>query len=143
MSRRQNSGFSLIELLLVVAIMGTIAGIAIPAFLGQRRRARLIGDAQANAAVLRIQLETVKADAGLYGAAGTTFTWTYLGAVSAGASVFNFTPKGNSRMNYSVSLPLAGSGLTYNISVTDPTLGHNGTVVFTTNQNGSGVITPY
>jgi prepilin-type N-terminal cleavage/methylation domain-containing protein len=142
MSRKPNSGFSLIELLLVVAIMGIISGIAIPAFLGQRHRARLIGDAQSNATVLRMQLETVKADAGVYGTKGTTFTWTYLGSVSAGASIFNFTPKGNSRMNYAVSLPTAGSGLAYNISVTDPTLG-GGTVIYTTNQNGSGVITKY
>ena len=145
MGRKTNAaGFSLIELLLVLAIIGIISGIAIPSFLGQRRRARVIGDAQANAQVLRMQLETYKADNGVYGAANASYGWSWTSAVpTLGGSVaagLNFTPKGNSHMNYGV---LVGSSqLSYTISVTDPSLS-GGLVVFKTDQNGSGVVTPY
>jgi prepilin-type N-terminal cleavage/methylation domain-containing protein len=140
--RNKEAGFSLIELLLVLAIIGIISGIAIPAFVSQRRRARLIGDAQSNAQVLRMALETYKADSGVYGAVtgSNVMKWTGSGTISGtGASNIHFTPKGNSNMNY--NLTVTGSGLLYTISVSDPSLG--GAVLYTINQNGSGVITKY
>jgi hypothetical protein len=95
----------------------------------------VIGDAQSNAQVLRMQLETYKADAGVYGASGTTYAWTASGGTSgSGVSALNFTPKGNSQMNYSVAV--AGKGLTYVLSVNDPNLA-GGTLTYRTNQNGS------
>jgi hypothetical protein len=72
----------------------------------------------------------------LYGASGATYAWTASGGVpsaSAGLAL-NFTPKGNSKMNYSVAI--AGGGLTYTLTVSDPSLG-TGVVAFQTNQAGS------
>ena len=131
----RNRGFSLVELLLVLAVIGILGGIAIPSFLGQRKRARVIGDAQSNARVLAMALESRKADAGLYGTAGTNQSWTASGGFpSASTSLApTFTPKGNSQMNFLVNV--AGSGLTYSITVTDPNRG--GATVLTANQTGA------
>ena len=66
--RNRTRGFSLIEVLLVLAIIGILSSIAIPSYLGQRRRARVIGDAISNAKVIQMALESRKAENGTYGA---------------------------------------------------------------------------
>jgi prepilin-type N-terminal cleavage/methylation domain-containing protein len=136
--RRKTStgGFSLIELLLVVAIIGIISGIAIPSFLGQRRRARIIGDAKATTQVLRMALETYKADNGTYGSGTFTWTGTYGGVVASGtATAKALLPSfsaGNSQMNY--TMVTGNGGLTYTITVNDPSLANAS--VYVTDQAG-------
>jgi len=141
MIRKNNArGFSLIELLAVVAIMGIIAGVAIPSFIGQRRRARVIGDAQATSQVLMMQLETVKADSGIYGADGD-YKWTAATGPDAKAKVLlpNYSPSGtggntgSSKMDYTVTI--ANNGLTYTLTVNDPQLSN--APVYQTDQNGN------
>ncbi len=131
--RSKAQGFSLIELLLVLAIIGIISGIAIPAFLGQRRRARVIGDAMANAKVVSMQLEARKADNGVYGTAGSTFTWI-AGSASDPTFLPGFSPSGNSKMNY--SLDIGTSGLAYTLTVVDPSLPGSPTA-YQTDQTGA------
>ena len=124
-------GFSLVEMLLVLAIIGIVSGIAIPSYLGQRRRARVIGDAMANAKVMAMMLESQKADTGLYGALGT-YTWLATGP--AQSILPNFSPSGNTRMNYSLSI--VTSGLAYTITVVDPSLPGSPTA-YQTDQTGA------
>ena len=129
---RHSRGFTLIELLLVVAIIGTISAIAIPHFMGQRRRARVTGDAMSNVQVLRMLLETRKADTGGYGPAAGHFTWTN-GVASDPTFLPGFTPQGNSRMDFDVLI--GPTPLTYVITCLDPSLGP-GVVAFQVNSQG-------
>lgn len=130
--RNRTRGFSLVEILLVLAIIGILSSIAIPSYLGQRRRARVIGDAIANAKILQMALESRKAENGTYGTAGT-YTWTAAGARPASDLAPSFIPAGNSKMNFEV---LVGStGITYTLTVKDTTLG--GVNAYITNQAGT------
>ena len=127
-------GFSLVEMLLVLAIIGILSGIAIPSSLGQRRRARVIGDAMANAKILSMMLEGQKAENGVYGALGT-YTWAANGTYSGSAGFLpTFSPKGNTNMNYSITV--ASSGLAYTITVVDPSISGSPTA-YQTNQTGA------
>lgn len=130
--RSQKHGFSLIELLLVVTLIGIISAIAIPSYMGQRRRARVIGDAMSNARVLAMALETRKADAGVYGTDGT-YDWDVAGSGTGAALVPTFKPSGNSKMTYQLAI---SSGITYNLTVFDTSISAT-TVAYSTNQNGA------
>ncbi|HXC17042.1 MAG TPA: type II secretion system protein [Holophagaceae bacterium] len=139
---RREKGFSLVELLLVLAIIGIITGIAIPAFMGQRKRARVIGDAQTNAQSLAMQLEARKAETGLYlggasagGGAITACTWTK-GVPSASAFLPGVQFKGATQMNMAVTV--TSGGLKYLITVTDPY--QSSAQVLTRDQSGAVVM---
>jgi prepilin-type N-terminal cleavage/methylation domain-containing protein len=134
---RSTRGFTLIEILLVLAIIGIISGIAIPTYMGQRRRSRVIGDAMANAKVMAMLLESRKADNGIYGNA-QTYNWTAGSAVGSAATLLpQFTPQGNSKMNY--SLAIGNSGLGYTLTVSDPSLG-SGVTAYQTDQTGAELV---
>ena len=68
-SRKRLRGLTLIELMVVVAIIAVIAGIAIPAYNGYIREAKL-GTAKINAESIRIFLEDFQLDNGTYRVTG-------------------------------------------------------------------------
>lgn len=136
---RTTKGFSFIELLLAVAIIGILSAIAIPAFLGQKKNADLVGDAQQNAKALQMMLETRKADNGIYGTAGV-YTWTPQSDGTLLASDATIAPlfgvKGSSKMTY--SLTIKAGGLTYDLVINDDRPGHAGKI-FASDETGKQV----
>lgn len=134
MSSPRTRGFSLIEILLVLAIIGILSGIAIPSYMGQRRRARVIGDAISNAKVLAMSLESRKAENGTYGTAGT-YKWLTVDPNEHSGSDFipTFVPQGSSKMNFSVAI--GATGLTYTLTVTDPSM--SDAVAYQMDQSGA------
>ena len=66
---RRTKGFTLIELMIVVAIIAILAAIAVPAYNGYIRESRL-GVAHTNADSIRLFLEDFQLDNGTYKAGG-------------------------------------------------------------------------
>lgn len=139
LNRTRTHGFSLVELLLVLAIIGVIAVIAIPSLSGQRQRARRIGDAEANARVIAMALEGLKAENGIYGPANATATWTP-STVAPTLTGFTASPapafkaQGNSQMTF----VLTAQPLTYTIDVFDG--GTSGLKLITLDQTGARTV---
>ena len=135
--RNRARGFSLVEVLLVLAIIGILSGIAIPSYLGQRRRARVIGDAISNAKVIQMALESRKAENGTYGAQDS-YAWTKgVGDAKATALLPTVSTLGGSKMNY--TLVIDASGVTYTLTAFDPSISTS-VATYQTNQAGTELI---
>ena len=65
MSKRPHRGFTLIELMIVVAIIGILAAVAVPAFIDYMKRAR-VGEAQLMLNKISKSLKRVQGDVGSF-----------------------------------------------------------------------------
>lgn len=126
MRRSRCNGFSMIEILLVLAIIGILSGIAIPSYMGQRHRARMIGLVASNARIMSMQLEQYKSDQGTYGPANATASWVAgAAAPSLTGYAFNpcpgFTPSINqsSPAKLDFLLTVDPNGLAYIVNIND------------------------
>jgi type IV pilus assembly protein PilA len=117
---RDQSGFTLVELLVVLLIVGLLAAIAVPAFFGQRDKAR---DAEA-----KLQAHTAQAAMETY---ATDHDNDYRDATSA--ELQKIEPSLRELDSSELTVQVMGSSGQYRISVAAPT-GN----VFSLRRNGDG-----
>jgi len=91
-SRNQQSGFTLLELMVVVTIVAVLAAVALPNFTSDSRRAK--GDAEVNAffAELKVREEQYAVENGKYLSTGGSETATFPATVTAAAQTLGTLP---------------------------------------------------
>ncbi|MFN4116268.1 MAG: type IV pilin protein [Inhella sp.] len=100
--RKSQAGFSLVELMIAVAIVGVLAAVAIPSYRDYVRRGQ-IPDALAALSDYRIKLETYYQDYRNYGVGNDC-------AVSSSAAWKNFTAPAGSKFAYKCATTDSGQG---------------------------------
>jgi prepilin-type N-terminal cleavage/methylation domain-containing protein len=120
--RRAQTGFTLVEVMIVVAVIGILAAVVVPSWIGESRKAR--GDSEINAmfAEIATKQEQYKLDSGVYlsastcpsapSSAGADFNATCVTSGSAWASLRVSPPESKLRCTYAVTAGAAGATLT-------------------------------
>jgi len=105
----KKTGFSLIELLIVIAILGILASIAIPLFLGQQKKA-VFSEAKSNLESLRLLEEQYFAENGCYYRENGACTNKNFNSVAAiQAFLPGFTPGMEANLYYTYELRVEGN----------------------------------
>ncbi len=127
LAKRRRGGFTLIELMIVVAIIGILAAIAIPNFLRFQLRSRS-SEGKVNVAAIRTAEESYAAEFGQYlpavasnggaliGRARVAFTDP--GAVSSNFATLGWAPEGQVFFNYAVTAATSGGAAASNVAYT-------------------------
>ena len=113
MKLRKERGFSLVELMIVVAIMAILAAIAIPSFMRFSMKSKT-SEATGNLSAIRTAQESYKAENDVYlVCAGTPGAWAagagastpiaWAGGGIASFTLIGFEPDGNVRYQYAVA----------------------------------------
>lgn len=114
--RRTDQGYTLIEILLVLALIGILSAIAIPSYWGAKSNAKYAGDAKANASVIMMALEGYRAEHGLFPPGGP-FKWVQ-GAPPTPNPLPTVSFKSGTTLDF--TLTVANDQLSYVLEATDP-----------------------
>jgi type IV pilus assembly protein PilA len=124
--RKSNKGFTLIELMIVVAIIGILAAIAIPNFLRFQLKSKS-SEGKVNLAAIRTAEASYLAEFGVYVATGLApnaaipgsakAVFTEIAAPGADFNTLGWTPEGQVFFQYGVTLN-ANPGLAFTASAT-------------------------
>jgi len=105
---RNKKGYALIELLIVLAIIGILGGIAVPLYLGQQRKAAF-SEAKANLEALRLLEEQYRSEFGRY-APDPDGKLTYGGTPSIEDVLPGFQPGRAADMKFTYTLESLNNG---------------------------------
>ncbi len=112
-----NQGFTLIELMIVVAIIGILAAIAIPSFINYQLRSKT-AEAKTMFGAIKAGQQAFKSEKNIYilclsspGANGTAGILKRPWADNGGFSTIGFEPAGDVRYNYSIAVGPNGGGV--------------------------------
>ena len=133
-------GVTLIELLIVIAIIGILAAIAVPAYIGQQRNATRT-EAYSNLDSLRLLEEQYFAENGRY-APNPDATWTYKGTHGTADNgiedvLTGFRPGAPSSLNFTYSLQSSGTGTAFTATATGKSNTRVKNDIFTIDQNNN------
>ena len=120
----KNKGFSLVELIVVVAIMAVLVGILAPAYLSYVEKTRRGAD-EDMAEEVRHSIEVATAEICVYDEVcnGATFSWTNGGGISASISQANLKNSMDdvySGKNFDIKSKFY-KGKTYTVTIASPT----------------------
>ncbi len=116
MFRKNQKGFTLIELMIVVAIIGILAAIAIPNFISYQKKAKT-SEAKTNLHAIATSQEAYKAENDVYltcgaypaNATSAKVVWDPLDAAAADFKTIGFRPSGDVYYTYEVATDAATS----------------------------------
>ncbi|MBF0465334.1 MAG: prepilin-type N-terminal cleavage/methylation domain-containing protein [Nitrospirae bacterium] len=119
MNNRQapkSGGFTLVELIITLLILGILAGIAVPIYLGQREKSKNV-EAQENLLALRQLLEQYYNENGCYHKTGTncdTSTTTISGVANIQAFLTGFKPGNANGLYFNYNITFSNNATTFN-----------------------------
>jgi len=119
LNNKRIGGFTLIEILTVISIIGILSAIAIPAYLGYREKSAH-SEAKTNLEAIRLMAEEVFAETSSYGTDNTyTYNGTYGAADNGIEDLFPaFKPGAVAKLNFNYSLVITGGGTSFTVTAT-------------------------
>ena len=145
-SMKNEKGFTLIELMIVVAIIGILAAIAIPNFLSYQKKAKT-SEAKVNIGAIKTSQESYKAENNAYFACAATPAGVSTGAKQpwTGGGVASFTtigfqPSGNVYYQYQVALSATNDDMCIGAIADLDNDGDNGEFGYATDNVATGAV---